>query len=167
VAAQLDKFDPVRAHELRSKIAEHRKDYGTAERELKQAIAGAPHPAFQWMTLASFYRRRERFEEMESAVRSGENAAKRDKRAGVALFNGASILRATNRDPARAVKMLEDYLGGNALTEEGPAFVAHTWLALLKQQMGDREAASREQAAALALAHEYKPALEMKLELKH
>jgi tetratricopeptide (TPR) repeat protein len=167
VAAQLEKLDPARAHELRGNIAEHRKDYGTAERELKQAIAGSAHPAFQWMTLADFYRRRERFAEMESAVRSGENAAKRDKHAGVALYNGASVLIETKRDSERAAKMLEEYLGGNAMTEEGPAFVTHTWLALLKQQLGDREAASREQAAALALAHEYKPALEMKQELKH
>jgi len=162
VAAQLEKFDPARAHELRGSIAERRKDYGTAERELKQAIAVAAHPAFQWMTLASFYRRRDRFAEMESAVRSGENAAQRDKHAGVALFNGASLLCATNRDPARAAKMLEDYLAGSAKTEEAPAFVAHTWLARLKQQFGDTAAASRERAAALALAHEYKPALEMK-----
>jgi hypothetical protein len=63
--------------------------------------------------------------------------------------------------------MLEDYLAGSAKTEEAPAFVAHTWLAHLKQQFGDTAAASRERAAALALAHEYKPALEMKLELKH
>ncbi|MGO9316570.1 MAG: tetratricopeptide repeat protein [Terracidiphilus sp.] len=167
VAAQLDKIDPVRAHELRGNISEHRKDYGTAERELKQAIAGAPHPAFQWVALASFYRRRERFEEMESAVRSGENAAKRDKRAGVALFNGASILLATNRDPERAAKMLEDYLCGNSITEEGPTFVAHTWLAQLKQRLGDKEAAGRELAAALALAHDYKPALDLNQELKH
>ena len=167
VAAQLERFDPVRAHELRGSIAERRKDYGTAERELKQAIAGAAHPAVQWMTLASFYRRRDRFTDMESAVRSGENAAQRDKQAGVALYNGASLLYATNRDPARATKMLEDYLAGSAKTEEAPAFVAHTWLAHLKQQFGDTAAASRERAAALALAHEYKPALEMKLELKH
>jgi tetratricopeptide (TPR) repeat protein len=167
VAAQLDKIDPVRAHELRGNIAEHRNDYGTSERELKQAIAGSSHPAFQWMTLASFYRHRERFAEMESAIHSGENAAKRDKRAGVALYNGASLLRDTQRDPERAARMLEDYLKGSSKTEEGPAFVAYTWLARLKQQQGDTEAASRELAAALALAHEYKPALEMKQELKH
>jgi len=119
------------------------------------------------MSLASFYRNRERFAEMESAIRSGESAAKRDRHAGVALYNGASLLRATNRDPARAAKMLEDYLGSSAKTEEGPAFVAHIWLAQLKQQLGDTAAASREQAAALALAHEYKPAQEMKQELKH
>ncbi|MGA3080743.1 MAG: hypothetical protein ABSD44_05090 [Terracidiphilus sp.] len=162
VAAQLDKIDPVRAHELRGHIAEERKDYGTAERELKQAIAVSAHPAFQWMTLASFYRHRERWTEMESAIRSGENAADRDKRAGVALYNGASLLIKTNRDPARAAKMLEEYLAGSAKTEEAPAFVAHTMLARLKEQLGDAAAASREKAAALALAHEYKPAQNLK-----
>ena len=162
VAAQLDRIDPVRAHELRSRIAEQRKDYGTAERDLKQAIAGSSHPASQWMTLAGFYRRRGRWTEMESAVRSGQSAAERDKHAGVALFDGASLLIKTNRDPARAAKMLEEYLAGNSKTEEAPAFVAHTRLARLKAQLGDGAGASRERAAALALAHEYKPA-----DLKH
>ena len=162
VAAELERIDPARAHELRGHIAEQRKDYGTAEREYKQAIAASAHPAFQWMTLASFYRRRQLWTEMESAIHSGENAAEWDRHAGVALYNGASLLRATNRDPARAAKMLEAYLGGSNKTEEGPAFVAHTWLARLKEQLGDAAAASRERAAALALAHEYKPALEIK-----
>jgi tetratricopeptide (TPR) repeat protein len=167
VAAQLEKIDPARAHELKGSIAEQRKDYDTAERELKQAITGSAHPAFQWMMLASFYQHRERFEEMESAVRSGEKAAVRDKHAGVALYNGASILRSTRRDPERAAKMLGDYLKSSSKTEDGPAFVAHTWLARLKLQLGDAAAADRELEAALALAHEYKPALEMKQELKH
>jgi tetratricopeptide (TPR) repeat protein len=167
VAAQLEKIDPARAHELKGKIAEHRKDYGTAERDFRQAIQESAHPAFQWITLADFYRRQERWTEMESAVHSGEKAAERDTHAGVALYNGASLLRATKRDPERAVKMLVDYLKASSKTEEGPAFVAHTWLAQLKLQLGNTEAASREQEAALALAHDYKPALEMKQELKH
>lgn len=162
VAAKLEKIDPASAHELRGHIAEERKDYGAAERELKQAIAGSAHPASQWMTLAGFYRHRERWTEMESAVHSGESAAERDKRAGVALFNGALLLIKTNRDPARAAKMLESYLAGSAKTEEAPAFVAHTGLARLKQQLGDAAAASRERNAALALAREYKPAQDLK-----
>jgi tetratricopeptide (TPR) repeat protein len=36
VAAQLEKVDAARAHELRARIAEQRKDYGSAEREFKQ-----------------------------------------------------------------------------------------------------------------------------------
>jgi tetratricopeptide (TPR) repeat protein len=147
---------------LRGRIAEQRKDYGTAEQEYKQAIAVSAHPASQWIALASFYRGRERWTEMESAVRSGESAAQRDRQAGVALYNGASILRETGRDPARAARMLERYLAGSAKTEEGPAFVAHVWLAQLKEQLGDAAAAKRERAAALALAQEYKPAQDLK-----
>jgi hypothetical protein len=86
----------------------------------------------------------------------------------VALYDGASVLIETNRDPALAAKMLEEYLAGSAKTEEAPAFVAHTWLARLKQQLGDTAAASRERAAALALAHEYKPAQDSRFqETKH
>jgi tetratricopeptide (TPR) repeat protein len=54
IAGQLEKVDPARAHDLRGRIAEGRKDPVTAEREYKQAIASGPHPALQWVTLASF-----------------------------------------------------------------------------------------------------------------
>jgi predicted Zn-dependent protease len=160
VAAQMEKLDRARAHELRGNIAESHKDYGTAEREFKQAIEAGAHPAYQWMTLAAFYRRRERWTEMETAIHSCVSAAARDKHAGVALYDGASVLTRANRDPELAAKMLEEYLTGSAKTEEAPAFVAHHRLARLKEQLGDAAGAKREQAAAFALAHEYKPAQE-------
>jgi len=161
MAAQLDKVDPARAHQLRGRIAEEQRDYGTAERELKQAIAAGAHPATQWIALASFYRRRKRWAEMESAVHSGAAVAERDKRAGLALYDGATLLTETDRDPALAAKMFDDYLAGPAKTEEAPAFVAHIRLARLKEQLGDATTANREQAAALALAHEYRPAQDL------
>ena len=168
VAASLEKLDAARAHELRGRIAVAQKDYGTAEREFIQAVAVGAHPAYQWVTLANFYRRRERWTEMESAVHSAVNAAERDKRAGVALYDGASVLTGANREPALAARMLEEYLAGSAKTEEAPAFVAHTRLARLKLQLGDTAAANRERAAALSLAHEYRPAQDFKfLETKH
>jgi hypothetical protein len=156
VAAQLDKLDPVRAHYLRGRIAEQRKDYGTSEREYKQALAVSPHPAFQWMTLAAFYSSRERWTEMETAVHNVIVAAERDKSAGGALYDAASVLTQANRDPALAARMLESYLAGSAKTEEAPAFQAHLRLARLKEQLGDKDAAKREQAAAAALAHDYR-----------
>jgi tetratricopeptide (TPR) repeat protein len=168
VAARLDKLDAARAHELRGRIAVSQKDYGTAEREYKLAVSVGAHPAYQWVTLANFYRHRERWTEMESAVHSVGSAAERDKRAGVALYDGASVLTWAHRDPALAARMLEEYLAGSAKSEEAPAFVAHTRLARLKQQLGDAAAANRERAAALALAHEYKPAQDSRLqETKH
>jgi tetratricopeptide (TPR) repeat protein len=164
VAAQLERIDATRALVLRGNIAVVRKDYGTAERELKQAIAGSAHPASQWIALAGFYRSQGRWAEMESAVRSGENAAQRDRTASVALFDGASMLIKTKRDPARAARMLENYLAGSSKTEEAPAFAAHTRLARLKAQLGDAAGAGRERAAALSLAPEYQPAQDLKLQ---
>jgi Tfp pilus assembly protein PilF len=163
VAAQLDHVDPARAHELRSAIARQNKDLQAAEKELKEAVAVGAHPAFQWMRLASFYRRLKRWPEMESAVESGFAAAQRDPHAGVALFNGASVLIKSNRNPALAMKMLEAYLAAPSATEEAPAFAARVWLARLMAQGGDEEGARRERAAALALAQEYKPAQDLKL----
>ena len=103
----LEKVDPARAHILRARIAESQKDLGTAERELKLAATSGDHPAFGWMALASFYRKHERWDEMESAVESGYKAAQHDRHAGVALYNGASVLARGNRNLARCQKMAE------------------------------------------------------------
>lgn len=162
VAEQLDHVDPVRAAELRSHIAEAGKDNGTAERFLKQAIAQSPHPAYQWMALASYYRRRKAWDQMQQAVMSGYRAAQRERRAGVALYNGASILIQTGRDFDLAAKMLEQYLSSSSQTEEAPAFVAHTKLAKLNAALGDKTAARQQKTAALELAREYRPAQELK-----
>ena len=162
VAAQMEKLDAARGHELRGAIAQSRKDYGTAEREFKQAVAVSERPSFQWMRLGSFYRKRERWDDMEAAVQSGYKAAQKDKHSGVALYNGSSVLSKGKRNLTLAAKMLEEYLGGSSRTEEGPAVEAYTRLARLKAQLGDVEGARKDRAQALELAHDYKPALELK-----
>jgi len=161
VARQLDIVDQARAHELLGRIAEERKDFGSSEREYKEAIAASPHPAFRWTTLADFYSRRQRWPEMDWAIQSCVTAAEQDKYAGVPLFDGASLLLNANRDLPLAAKMMEKYLAGSAKTEEAPAFVAYTRLARIKARLGDRASAEREQAAALALASEYRPAQDL------
>jgi tetratricopeptide (TPR) repeat protein len=162
VAAQMEKLDAARGHELRGAIAQSRKDYGTAEREFKQAVAVSERPSFQWMRLGSFYRKRERWDDMEAAVQSGYKAAQKDKHSGVALYNGSSVLSKGKRNLTLAAKMLEEYLGGSSRTEEGPAVEAYTQLARLKAQLGDVDGARKDRAHALELAHDYKPALELK-----
>jgi hypothetical protein len=96
---------------------------------------------------------------MEGAVESGYRAAQHDHGAGVALFNGASVLIRGKRNYVLAAKMLEEYLADYPKTEEGPAFVAHTRLARLKAQLGDKNSAWQQRTAALELAHDYRPAL--------
>lgn len=157
----LEKADPARAHIMLAGIAQSRKDFGTAERELKQATTISEHPAFAWMSLASFYRKQQRWGDMEAAVENGYKAAQHDQHAGVALYNGASVLAHSKRNPTLAVKMLEEYLASYPRTEEGPAFEAYTRIARLKAEMGDKNGASEARLAALKLAHDYKPALEL------
>jgi tetratricopeptide (TPR) repeat protein len=162
IAAQMEKLDAARGHELRGAIAQGRKDYGTAEREFKQAVAASDCPSFQWMRLGSFYRKRERWDDMEAAVQSGYKAAQKDKHSGVALYNGSSVLSKGKRNLTLAARMLEEYLRGSSKTEEGPAVEAYTRLARLKAQLGDVDGARKDRDQALGLAHDYKPALELK-----
>jgi tetratricopeptide (TPR) repeat protein len=162
VVEKLDKLDPARAEELRGRIADEQKDFDAGEKHFKQAISLSQHPAFQWMTLASFYRRRQRWNDLETAVENGFKAAQHDRRGGVALFNGASALIRSNRNPALAAKMLETYLAGTYQTEEAPTVVAHTELARLKAELGDKQGARHERDAALSLSHDYRPAQELK-----
>jgi tetratricopeptide (TPR) repeat protein len=163
VAAELDRLDPARAHQLRARIADANNDYGTGERELKAAIASAAHPAKYWTTLASFYRHRSRWPEMEWAIHNCISTAQRDSNASVALYDGAGVLIESSRDPALAARMLESYLASPSKTEEAPACEAHLRLARLKKQLGDTAGAQQELTAALQLAHDYKPALDYKL----
>jgi hypothetical protein len=162
IASQLDKVDAARAHRLRGHIAEQQKDYVTAEREFKLAIAADAHPALSWTNLAGFYAHLKRFDEMESAVHSAAGAALHDKQAAVSLYDGAGLLIESNRNPTLAASLLEDYLASSSKTEEAPAFIAHLRLARLKGKLGDSKSADQERSAALALAREYKPAQEFK-----
>jgi tetratricopeptide (TPR) repeat protein len=162
IAAQLGKVNAAKAYELRGNIASSRKDYVTAERDFRQAIAASPHPAEQWTVLASFYRGRQRWNDLDAAIHSCVAAAAHDKHSGVGLYDGAGVLIAVNREPALAAKMLEDYLAGSSKSEEAPAFVAHARLGRLKQLLGDAAGARHEFAAAAAMAREYNPAQDSK-----
>ncbi len=163
VARQLDSVDTALAHELRAEIAEKNKDLTTAEHEWKASTVGGAHPALQWMALASFYRRHERWPDMDSAIKSGEAAAAHDRHSAVALVNGASVLVRANRHPEQAVQLFRGYLASPDKTEEAPAFDVHVRLAKLLAQTGDQAGALRERSAALALAHDYKPAQDLKV----
>lgn len=162
IATQLDKVSPEQAQLLRANIAEGQKDYVTAEKDFKTAIAASAHPAEEWTNLASFYGRRSRFADLDSAIQSCETAAEKDPGIGLAFYDGAGVLIDVKRNPALAAKMLGEYIASSSKTEDGPLFEAHVRLAILKKQLGDIAGAQSERAAALALAHDYKPALELK-----
>ncbi len=138
IAAQLDKLNPGQAHLLRANIAEGQKDYVTAEKELKSAIAASPHPADLWTNLAGFYQHRSRWTDFDSAIQSCETAAEKDSTAGLAFYDAAGVLIDAKRNPALAVKLLGEYIASGSKTEDGPLFEAHVRLATLKKQLRRR-----------------------------
>jgi len=160
IARQLDQIDPPRAHDLRAQMAEKEHDPSRAEGDLKAAFHGARHPAFQWIALAKFYLHQQRWSDMEEALNHAASAAEHDPRAAVTLYDGASILARTNRNLPMSIRWMEKYVASPDKTEEGPAFEALVRLSHWYHQTGNQAAAERDRAAALALAHDYKPALE-------
>ena len=164
LAAQLDGLAPERAHELRARIAEQKKDYATAEKEFRAKISSSSHSSAQtfaqsWMDLGSFYRRRGRFDEMQAALQSGAIAASDH---GSALADGASTLVHAGRSPELAEEWMQQYLDGNALSEEAPAFVVRTQLGDLYKSQGNAQRAEREYAQARALASDFTGAQQSK-----
>lgn len=162
VAEELDRTDPVRAWLLRAGIAQHTSNYAAAEDDLKEALSVSRHPALQWATLARFYGARGRWDDMDAAIRNSMNAAAHDPHAAVALYDSAGVLIRVKRDPALAIKLLQEYLASPHKTEEAPAFVAYTRLARLQQQAGDVANAQTAQTAAYELAREYRPAQDLR-----
>ena len=144
IAGKLDQVDATRAHELRGSLLEKQKDLAGAEKEFKAAAAG-PHAASGWMALASFYRKHERWADMEAAVTAGAAAAAKDRHSATELASGASILIRANRQLEQAAKLLEAYIASPDKTEDTPAFEALTRLAKLRKKMGDAAGAERGQ----------------------
>ncbi|MFT4111441.1 tetratricopeptide repeat protein [Silvibacterium sp.] len=154
VAQQLQAYAPIRAHELLARIAEQKKDYGTAEQEFRQRVTLAadltPADAAQtWMDLGSFYRRRAQWDQMESALLSGASKATDH---GPALVDGASTLIETKRHPELATQWMQQYLSGSSLSEDAPAFVVLDKLGSLYRSQGDTVQAEKSYTAARALA---------------
>jgi tetratricopeptide (TPR) repeat protein len=157
VALELDKVDAARAAQLRGDIAMQQKNYTAAEQYYKQAAAASPAPADYWSVLANFYRGRQDWTDLDTAIANCAAAAAKDTNSGVGLYDGAGVLIAAKRNPQLAAQMLENYLSGSSLNEQGPAFIAHIRLSRLKQQLGDAAGAQQDLAAAASLAKEFNP----------
>jgi tetratricopeptide (TPR) repeat protein len=150
---QLRSINASAAIDLQARIAESRHDYAAAESFYKTAISQSSYPAGAWMDLASFYRRRNRLDDMSTAAHTG---AALDRRHGVALVDGASSLTQAHREPQVAIAWLQLYLNSHAQTEDAPAFAIHAKLAELLASQGDAAGAQQQLAAAHALASGYR-----------
>jgi len=152
-AQQLVPLDPAEAHLVRAQIAEKDNDQAAAEREFRAAIqtsGGRPGP---WMDLARFYRRTNRFDEMQAAIQQATSAQNNRH----VLLAAAEILILTQRNLPAAGELLRRYLASETV-EDAPAFKAHYLLGSLLEQQGDTRGAAQEYRNALSLARDFSPA---------
>ncbi len=154
-ATQVAKYDQATSHWILAKIAEKEKRYPDAEAELQKAIQVAKDPSRYQMSLASFYRRRSRFDDMQKAI--AQAVAQPSKSAEV-YYNAASELFQSGRDFPSAVQYLKKYLDSGAMVEDAPAFRAHYLLGQFYEKSDKRADAIAEYKASLSLASGFSPA---------
>jgi tetratricopeptide (TPR) repeat protein len=154
-ATQVAKYDPATSHWILAIISEKDKRYPDAENELRRAIEVAQNPAQYWMNLASFFRRRSRLDDMQSAI---TQALAQPNKSAEVYYNAASELLQSGRDFLNAVQYLKTYLSSNAMVEDAPAFRAHYLLGQVYEKMDNKTGAATEYKASLALASGFAPA---------
>jgi tetratricopeptide (TPR) repeat protein len=146
-------LNPAMADWVKARIAQKKKDYPVAEQEYKAAIEASHGGARAWVSLAGFYRHVGRLDEMEQALHTMESCPV-DRPA--ALVDAAGMLFRAGRDYPLAIRLVRSYLA-SATVEEYPAFKAHYLLGELLEKQGDRDAATSQYRAALAMAHTFTP----------
>jgi tetratricopeptide (TPR) repeat protein len=159
VAQTLQAHNPAQADQLQAHLAEKDKNYALAEQNFKAAVEASKQSADAWITLASFYARRQQWDKMLDAVRSGIDAdARSAKPYGPALVDAAYVLSHSQREPQLAVQLLKQYLASENKSADTPAFRVHAQLGKLLEQQGDHSGAQVQMEAATALARDYHPA---------
>ncbi|HZR64707.1 MAG TPA: tetratricopeptide repeat protein [Terriglobales bacterium] len=157
-ANRLASLDPASAHWVLARIAEKHGDFGTAEREYREAINLSRGSASSWLNLGLFYKHRSQFGPMEQAL-SHVRSSTIDR--PDALVDAAEILIHTQRNLPEAVELLHAYLNSNTKkVEQAPLFKVHYLLGSADEKLGAKEEAAAEYKTAVSMAREFRPAQE-------
>jgi tetratricopeptide (TPR) repeat protein len=143
--------NPGREHWVYARIAEKKDNPAAAEREYHQYIDLSHNDAEAWLNLALFLRRQKRIDEMEQALIKASQSPmpKLD-----VLFESAQMLYRAGRNFPFAIQLIERYLSTGPV-EAAPAFKAHYLLGMLLEKQGDKDGATAQYRASLALAHNF------------
>jgi Tfp pilus assembly protein PilF len=153
----LARLDPSRAHWVNARIAEKRKDFTTAEREYRDAIAAGNGNAEAWFNLALLFKHTGRLDQMEDAI---HHAVSAEMVPPIVLVDSAETLIRAGRNFPMSEQLLRRYISSGAQSESAPVFKAHYLLGIVLEKQGDKRSAAQEYRAALSLAREFSRAQE-------
>jgi len=127
VAEQIAKMDPIEGHWARARIAEKKKEFGSAEQQLRRAAELAPRQVGRIIDLAKFLAKQGRFQESEQTFVAAEQIAPDSPKL---LFARADTYIQTGRNIETARELLKRYLNAKLTPEDPPRSEAEK---LLKQ----------------------------------
>jgi len=127
LAARIRDLDPAEFHFAQAQLAEKRKEWGTAEQQLRRAVDLAPRQAGRLLDLAKFLARQGRHQESDAAF---QQAARIDPASPRILFERANTYIRTKRNIDEARSLLKQYLASPLTPDDPPREEAEK---LLKQ----------------------------------
>jgi len=157
LASELDAQHPADAAWIRAMAAASAGRHEQAEKDYEAAIRLDHDSAATNLNLAHYLRDRKSWDRMQQSV---VHALQAQQINAIDRFDAAELLVATNRDLEGAARQLRAYIESEHTREEAPLFRAHLLLGVVLQKLGDNGQAASEYRAALALASEYRPALD-------
>lgn len=154
-ANAVEPLEPATALYIRARIAEHEKRNSDAEQEYKRAVQLTGDPHHQLVDLASFYRRVNRVDEMESAI---ERSVELNTHNDSALIDSAGLLLRVGRNLTLANDLVHRYINQGTRSEDAPLFQAQYLLGEILEKQGNTQAAKQAYLAARNNASDFTPA---------
>jgi Flp pilus assembly protein TadD len=128
VAKRIGELSPAEYHFAQAQLADRKKDFGTAEEQLRRAIAKAPQEVGRVIDLAKYLAKRGRYQESDAAFQQAAQLAPDNPNVAFAEAH-AFIVEKRHLDEARA--LLQKYVQSGNLTPDDPS--REEALKLLKQ----------------------------------
>jgi Flp pilus assembly protein TadD len=129
-AAQMASIDPVEGHWAQGRLAEKKKEFGTAEEHLQLAAEMAPHQAGRLVDLARFLAKQGRYQESDQSFRKAEKIAPNSPKV---IYARADTYIEQGRNLTVARKLLRRYLEAQLSPDDPPRSAAEK---LLKKASG-------------------------------
>jgi Flp pilus assembly protein TadD len=130
VAEKVSAFDPGEAYYDRFKLDQKRKEFGSAEQHLRQAVAAAPHSIGHIIALAKYLANQGRISESDALFANAQQVAPNNPKV---WFAQADVLIKQKRNLDEAKALLTKYVNAPITADDPPR---HEALRLLKQAGG-------------------------------
>jgi tetratricopeptide (TPR) repeat protein len=129
-AAEMARINPAEGHWALAKLAEKRKQYSSAEDQLRRAIEAAPHQVGRFIDLARLFTKQGRYQEADQSLAKADQIAPNNPKL---MFAKADLYIKGKRNLDVARELLKKYLSLTLSPDDPPRSEAEK---LLKQVQG-------------------------------